>query len=91
MTGAVEVDEGEHLAADGLVADPEDKIVAPLHGFNDVGNLKEEGSGFLDVHGGEFSAPFAPGRVRAPLLNPVAPHLFTLGSRRWCAGPHRRA
>ena len=46
----VESDEGEHLAADGLVAGPEDKIVAPLHRFDDVRKGEKQGANTLDVH-----------------------------------------
>jgi Protein of unknown function (DUF3738) len=47
----VEVDEGEHLSADGFVADPEDEVGAPLHGFDSVRKLEEEGAEALGVHG----------------------------------------
>ena len=46
----VEADEGEHLAADGFVADPEHEIFAELDGLDDVGELVEEGAGALYVH-----------------------------------------
>ena len=52
----IEVEEREHLAADGLVSDPEDKVVAPLLGFDDVREMEEEGAGSLGVHAGECSA-----------------------------------
>ena len=50
--GGIEVDEGEHPAADGFVADPEDEVVAELHSLDDVRESEEEGSGALDVHAG---------------------------------------
>ena len=40
-TGIVKVDEGEHLAADGLFADPEDEVVAPLARFDCVGEAEK--------------------------------------------------
>lgn len=46
-----EIEEGEHFAADGFVADPEDEVVAPLEGFDDVGEGEEEGAGGFGVHG----------------------------------------
>jgi len=51
---AVEIDKGEHLAADGLIADPEDKVGAPLHGFDDVGEGEEEGADAFGVHVGSI-------------------------------------
>jgi hypothetical protein len=47
----VEADEGEHLAADGFVAYPEDEVLAELYGLDDVGKLVKEGASALDVHG----------------------------------------
>ena len=47
---AVEVDEGEHLASDGLVADPEDEVGSPLHGLDGVREAEEIGSDALGVH-----------------------------------------
>ena len=49
-----EVDECEHLAADGFVTDPEDEVVAPLKGFGDVREREEEGAGSLGVHAEEY-------------------------------------
>lgn len=49
--GVVEVDEGEHFSADGFVAYPEDEIVAPLAGFDSVGEGEEEGSEAFGIHG----------------------------------------
>ena len=49
--GVVEIDEGEHFSADGFVAYPEDKVVAPLAGFDGVGEGEEEGSKAFGVHG----------------------------------------
>ena len=49
--GIVEVEEGEHLAADGLVGCPEDEIVAPLAGLDDVGEGQEVGANLFGVHG----------------------------------------
>jgi len=40
---------GEHLAADGLVADPEDEA-AELFGLDDVGEAEEIGLEALNVH-----------------------------------------
>ena len=45
-----EVDDGEHLAADGLVADPEDEVLSPLHGFSDVGEGEEIGAEAFGIH-----------------------------------------
>ena len=53
VRGLVEVEEGEHFAADGLVADPKDEVGAPLHGFGDVGEGKEKGAEALGVHWGQ--------------------------------------
>ena len=33
----IQIQHGEHLASDRLVADPEHQVRAPLHGFDDVG------------------------------------------------------
>jgi hypothetical protein len=49
-----EVHEGEHLATDGFVADPEDEVVAPLEGFGDVREREQEGAGSLGVHAEEY-------------------------------------
>ena len=48
---AVEIDEGKHFAADGLVTYPEDEVVAPLHGLDDVREGEEIGS---DAFGVDF-------------------------------------
>ncbi len=45
-----ELHHGEHLAADGFVADPEDEA-AELLGLDDVGEAEEIGLEALDVHG----------------------------------------
>lgn len=37
----VEAEDGEHLAADGFVSDPEDEAGSPLEGFGDVGEGEE--------------------------------------------------
>ena len=50
-----EIDEREHLAADGFVANPEDEVVAPLEGFGDVREREQEGAGVLGVHAEEYS------------------------------------
>ena len=47
----IEVDEGEHLAANGFVSDPEDEVGSPLHGLGDVREGEQEGAGALGVHG----------------------------------------
>jgi hypothetical protein len=52
--GAVEVDEGEHLAPDGFIADPEDEVVAPLAGLDDVRKGEEVGA---DGFGVDLSVP----------------------------------
>jgi hypothetical protein len=60
----VEVDEGEHLAADGLVADPEDEVGSPLHGFDGVREGEEIGSDSFGVHAWSFLGyPLPPGGV----------------------------
>ena len=53
VRGLVEVEEGEHFPADGLVADPKDEVGAPLHGFGDVREGEEKGAEALGVHGGK--------------------------------------
>jgi hypothetical protein len=53
--GVVEVDEGKHLSADGFVAYPEDEVVAPLTGFDGVGESEEEGSEAFGVHGSQVT------------------------------------
>jgi hypothetical protein len=53
---AVEVDESEHLSADGLVSDPEDEVVAPLHGLDCMREGKDVGADTFGVDGG-FSLP----------------------------------
>ena len=52
----VEVDEGEHLSADGFVADPEDEVRAPLHRLHDMGEGEEIGAEARGVHGAEYRA-----------------------------------
>jgi hypothetical protein len=47
---AVQVDQGEHLAADGLVADPEDEVGAPLHGVHHMREGEEKSSNAFGVH-----------------------------------------
>jgi hypothetical protein len=54
VTDVLEVEKSEHLAADGLVADPEDEVVAPLHGLGYVGQRAKERADALDVHGNEY-------------------------------------
>lgn len=49
----VQIDEREHLAADGLVAYPEDEIRTPLHGLDDVRKGEEVGADAFGVHGSE--------------------------------------
>ena len=72
--GVVEVDEGEHFAADGLVADPEDKVGAPLHGFDGVREGEEEGAETFGVHGGKVLDSRFRFKVRglAPVHSPCA-------------------
>jgi hypothetical protein len=50
-TGVVEVDQGEHLAANGFVADPKDEVVAPLARFDGVGESKKIGADAFGVDG----------------------------------------
>ena len=47
----VQVDEGEHFAADGLVAYPEKEVGAPLHGLDHVRQSEEIGAKAFGVHG----------------------------------------
>jgi hypothetical protein len=56
VTDVLEVEESEHLAADGLVADPEDEVVAPLHGLDCMREGKDVGADTFGVDGG-FSLP----------------------------------
>ncbi len=49
----LEFDHGEHLAAEGFVADPEDKP-AELLGFDHVRKREEEGADAFDVHGEKY-------------------------------------
>jgi hypothetical protein len=37
----VEVEYGEHFAADRFISHPEDQVCAPLHGFDDVGQAQQ--------------------------------------------------
>jgi hypothetical protein len=61
-TGVVEVDEGEHLASDGLVGDPEDEVVAPLTCLDGVGKGEEIGANAFGVHCWSFPGyPLPPG------------------------------
>ena len=53
-TGIVEVDEGEHLAANGFIADPEDEVVAPLACLDDAWKGEEVGA---DGFGVDLSVP----------------------------------
>jgi hypothetical protein len=64
---AVQVDEGEHLAADGLVADPEDEVGSPLHGLDGVRETEEIGSDAFGVHAFPFRGT-PPGWVSWPQL-----------------------
>lgn len=48
--GLVEVNEGEHFAADGFVSSPEDEIRAPLHGFDHVREGEEVSAKAFGVH-----------------------------------------
>jgi len=50
----VQVDKGEHLAADGLVADPEDEVGSPLHGLDGMREGQDIGSNAFGVHAGRF-------------------------------------
>ena len=50
----VEVDEGEHLAADGFVTHPEDEVVAPLAGLDGIGEGEEVGPEAFGVHVGSI-------------------------------------
>ena len=59
-----EVDQGEHLAADAFVADPEDQVVAPLKGFGDMREREEKGPGSLGVHGAKYRRALLTGAVR---------------------------
>ena len=60
----VEVDEGEHLAANGFIADPEDEVRAPLHGLGHVGEGEEIGAEAFDVHGLQGTRRQVPGTRR---------------------------
>jgi hypothetical protein len=50
VLAGVQVYEAEHFAADGLVADPEDEVVAPLLRLFDVRQLQQEGACGFGVH-----------------------------------------
>jgi len=63
----VEVDEGEHFAADGLVADPEDEVGSPLHGFDGVGKGEEKGADSFDIHAGSIATSWRVYRLRLVL------------------------
>jgi hypothetical protein len=52
----VEVEQSEHLAAEGLVAYPEDEVLTPLFGFYDVRQREEVGASAFGVHGGSIRA-----------------------------------
>jgi hypothetical protein len=67
---AVEVDEGEHFAADGLVSDPEDEVGAPLHGLDCVGKGEDIGADAFGVDGCTFprGTPLPPTTARKPLF-----------------------
>jgi len=49
---AVEVDEGEHLASDSFVPDPEDEVGSPLHGLDGMREGEEISSDSFGVHAG---------------------------------------
>jgi hypothetical protein len=51
----LQLDHGEHLAADGLVADPEDET-SELLGFADVREGEEIGADAFGVHAGKYRA-----------------------------------
>ena len=53
---SVQVEQSEHLAVDGLVADPEDKIIAPLHRLDNVRKGEEKGAKPFSVHGEKYRA-----------------------------------
>ncbi len=61
---AVEIDEHEHLSADGFITDPEDEIVAPLPGLDGVGEGEEEGADAFDVHAGSILAGYGLDQAR---------------------------
>ena len=50
VVATIEIQDTEHLAADGLVADPEDDVVAPLHGRNDVRESQQQGAHAICIH-----------------------------------------
>ena len=59
---------GEHLAADGFVADPEDKS-AELLGLDDVGEREEVRADAFDVHARSIKrSDGCPSRIRLALL-----------------------
>lgn len=53
---SIEVDEREHLSADGLVSYPKDEVGTPLHGLDDMGEGQEKSAEAFGVHAGECSA-----------------------------------
>ena len=53
MRRVVEVDEGEHFAADGFVAGPKDEVCTPLHGLDDVGDGQQISAEAFGIHGGK--------------------------------------
>lgn len=64
MGAGGEVEEREHFAADGFVADPEDEVVAPLKGLGDVREGEQEGASALGVHAEEYRRELLTGCVR---------------------------
>ncbi len=47
----IEIQDGEHLAANGLVPDPKDQVRSPLHGLCHVWELPEVAACAFDIHG----------------------------------------
>src|SRR5581483_8501714 len=55
-----QVDQGEHLSADSLVANPEDEIVPPLQRLGHVRQREEKGPGSLGIHAEEYRRGLLP-------------------------------
>ena len=76
----IQVDQGKHLASNGLVPDPEDEIVAPLRCLFDEWEFAEEVASTFGVHGENYPSEAAalvrhPGTLGLPRIQQSSTNL----------------
>ena len=64
---SVEIDHSEHLSAKSFIADPEDKVGAPLHRLDNMWQLQQHAAYAFGVHAPEYNEDSAQAEPDRPL------------------------